>query len=163
MGLVAALLVPLLAACAPSRTPSPKPTTGLSPRPAAVASPTQEPDLFAGALPLPPGLGLPDTGVEVAPASPRGLVVGQPIAFDLGHCGLASPVDLDGSLWEPVGAVDARGGPIDTDEEVGTLINGSPGEVVLVAHERLDWRARTSGEVVVFRRLPGARVYPLCM
>jgi hypothetical protein len=73
-------------------------------------------------------------------------------------------VDLDGSLWEPVAGTDGEGGPIDQDEEIGQLINGTPGQVMLVTPDRLDWRS-TQGTpvVVVFRRIPDERSYPGCM
>jgi hypothetical protein len=86
------------------------------------------------------------------------------VPYDLGHCGIYSPVDLDGSLWEPVAGTDGEGGPIDQDEEIGQLINGTPGQVMLVTPDRLDWRS-TQGTpvVVVFRRIPDERSYPGCM
>ena len=124
--------------------------------------PTADP--FAGVLPLRDDLKLPVGDIAIAPQSPRGMAMGVAMPFDLGHCGLYSPVDLDGSLWEPVGGVDPRGGPIDTDPEIGQLINGTPGEVLLVTADRLDWRATQAPRVVVvFQRLPGERTYPGCM
>ena len=54
--------------------------------------------------------------------------------------------------------------PIDTDAEVGQLINATPGEVLLVTTDRLDWRATQGVKVVVvFLRLDGPRSYPGCM
>jgi len=161
-GPVIILVAVLTAACTtdpvPSRTPVPTavPTTGATPLP------STPPDLFAGALPLPPDVLLPQGDFRVSPESPPGMPIGTPVPFDLGHCGLYSPVDLDGSLWEPVGGVDSQGGPIDTDEEIGPLINATRGEAMLVARERLDWRAGRGGVVVVFRRLDGPRDYPGC-
>jgi hypothetical protein len=85
------------------------------------------------------------------------------VPYDLGHCGLYSPVDLDGSLWEPIAGTDGAGGLIDRDDEIGQLINGTSGQAILVTPERLDWRS-TQGTpvVVVFRRIPGERGYPGC-
>lgn len=141
----------------PSVAPTPSPTPNAPPTPAFTGDP------FAGALPLPADLRLGRGDIMVTPSSEPGLATGATMPYDLGHCGLYSPVDLDGSLWEPVGGVDRQGGPIDTDAEIGDLINGTTGEVMLVTAERLDWRATSSGVVVVFRRLPGARDYPICM
>lgn len=53
--------------------------------------------------------------LEVAPAQSFNMSVvpqsqqaaGGRVAFDLGHCGLFSGIDLDGSWWDPVGFVDA--------------------------------------------------------
>ena len=33
--------------------------------------------------------------------------------FDLGHCGLLSPVDLDGSFWDPLDGVTSSGAELD--------------------------------------------------
>jgi hypothetical protein len=168
-GLVLAALALALVACTADPAPTPPPTAqptperSVRPDPTPAASPTQDPDLFAGALPLPPGVGLPQGEFVVEPSSEPGLALGEPVPFDLGHCGLYSPVDVDGSLWEPVGGTDAQGGPIDSDAEVGDLINATRGEVMLVAQDRLDYRASRSGVVVVFRRLEGSRGYPACM
>lgn len=187
IGLAAATV--LVAACAstatPTTTPEPlpspvasaapsvPPTPGPTPRPSAAPSPSATPapasvaptaDPFAGIPPLPADLLLPDGDFMVRPDSARGLVLHTIVPLDLGHCGLYSPVDLDGSLWEPIAGTDGEGGPIDGDDEVGQLINGTPGQAMLVTAERLDWRS-TQGTpvVVVFQRIPGERGYPGCM
>jgi hypothetical protein len=43
--------------------------------------------------------------VSIVPQSKQ--AVGARVAMDLGHCGLFSGIDLDGSWWDPVGFVDA--------------------------------------------------------
>ena len=159
-GLALALAALVAAGCA--ATPIPTPTPTASPVLSASAVPGTPADLFAGALPLPPDLLLPQGDFSVSAESEPGMPIGTPIAYDLGHCGLYSPVDLDGSLWDPVAGVDREGGPIDTDAEVGALINGTKGEAILVARERLDWRAGREGVVVVFGRIDGTRDYPGC-
>jgi hypothetical protein len=98
----------------------------------------------------------------VHPRSHGGLTEGVPVPFTLDHCGLSSPVDVDGSLWQPMGGADSRGGPIDSEEEVGDLINDTPGIVMLVTHDRLDYRSEPHDVWVVLRRLPGAGSYPGC-
>jgi hypothetical protein len=144
----------------PSATPAPVPTQPATRSPSVVPTP----DPFANLAPLPADLRLPQGEFTVRPESVRGLAMSTIVPYDLGHCGIYSPVDLDGSLWEPVAGTDGAGGPIDLDAEVGQLINGTPGEVLLVAADRLDWRAtQGSRVVVVFRRLPGERAYPGCM
>ncbi|MFN8520231.1 MAG: hypothetical protein U0667_12745 [Chloroflexota bacterium] len=148
-----ALAVMTLAGCGAARPPGPP--ASVPP----VATPTIDP--FAGALPLPAGLVMQGEFLG-RPSSHRDMVEGETVKFALGHCGLLSPVDVDGSLWEPVGGADAAGGPIDTEDEVGDLINATPGVVMLVGRDRLDYRSDAAGVWVVFRRLPGPRRYPLC-
>ena len=48
---------------------------------------------------IPPDIPTVSLEPESAPAD---IEVGVPVPFTLGHCGLLSPVDLDGSFWEPV-------------------------------------------------------------
>ena len=43
---------------------------------------------------------------RVPPSSTAGQLAGGPIPYSLGHCGLMSGVDVDGSWWDPVGFVD---------------------------------------------------------
>lgn len=142
----------------PERTPMPSPSAAAGP------SGSSTPDPFAGIPVLRADLLLPQGDFTVRPESVRGLAMRTVVPYDLGHCGLYSPVDLDGSLWEPVAGTDGEGGPIDQDEEIGQLINGTPGQAMLVTTDRLDWRS-TQGTpvVVVFRRIPGERSYPGCM
>ena len=45
-------------------------------------------------------------GVAVPPSSTAGQLGAEPIPYSLGHCGLMSGVDVDGSWWDPVGFVD---------------------------------------------------------
>jgi hypothetical protein len=79
--------------------------------------------------------------------------------FDLGHCGLGSPVDLDGSFWTPLEGTTAAGGALDLDSD-GEMINGTAGVVVVIGDEA---RFRTaSGSVVRFERHAGEREFPLC-
>jgi len=101
--------------------------------------------------------------VSVPPESVAGeLVVGAPLEHTLGHCGLWSPIDLDGSLWQPIGGTDGAGGAIDSDEEIGELINATPGTFVLLAPDSAQFTSLT-GVVIWFTRAPGELEYPLCM
>jgi hypothetical protein len=47
---------------------------------------------------------IPSAIVQVTPRSPR--LAAPTIEFTLGHCGLASGIDVDGSFWDPVGMID---------------------------------------------------------
>ncbi len=126
------------------------------------ASPPVDPSAFH---PLPPDLRLVPgrrdpsaslTATSVADAQP-GIV--QP--FRLEHCGLASPFDFDGSLWDPVAGRDAQGEPIDSEEEIGELINATEGEVVLLDSGQVQFRT-AAGSIILLTRHVGARAYLLC-
>jgi hypothetical protein len=95
------------------------------------------------------------------PTSATGVTVGVAFPWALGHCGLYSPVDLDGTFWDPIGGVDTDLGPIDTEDELGELINASEVEALLVQPDRLDLRSPL-GTVVVLVRHEGPGEYPGC-
>jgi hypothetical protein len=39
--------------------------------------------------------------VTLRPISPTGATVGRSYAYDMPHCGIGSPIDVDGSFWDP--------------------------------------------------------------
>ncbi len=138
--------------------------------PASPAAASAAPELSPGTMPV--GLfPLPETvlavppdipTVSVEPASEPGLVVGTPYPFTLQHCGLLSPFDADGSLWQPVTGRDSEGGPIDSDDEIGEFINATPGELTLISPDQVEFVTLT-GHLIALQRAPDALDYPLCM
>jgi hypothetical protein len=87
--------------------------------------------------------------VWLQPSSEGGAEVGEERPFQMGHCGLTSPIDFDGSLWAPEG--DPLALPFDM----------TSGTIVLVEPDRA--RFVSEGGLEVFlRRLEGAAAYPLC-
>jgi hypothetical protein len=98
---------------------------------------------------------------EVAPVTPDSeLAVGRSSNFTLGHCGLASPVDIDGSLWNPVGYRTVSGAPM-TEAQEGELINATSVAVTLVNEDTLEIDT-DSGLTVELSRHDGPRRYVLC-
>jgi hypothetical protein len=69
------------------------------------------------------------------------------IDVSLGHCGLGSPIDVDGSFWDPVGAVDSN---------AAEAINSSEGTFSLVGPNEAQYRSH-SGFTVSLRRHEGAK------
>jgi len=116
-------------------------------------------------LPLPAGVaGIPRPGMPTAliqPRTQRGIVpVGVLQPFELGHCGLVSPIDFDGSLWDPVAGDDGSGGPL-TDEHQGELFNATRVTLTLIESDVM--RLETPrGAVLALVRHAGARPYSLC-
>ncbi len=79
--------------------------------------------------------------------------------FSLGHCGLLSPIDVDGSFWDPLDGTGPTGAELDLDSD-GEMINATSGVIVVIGDEM---RFRTdSGSVVRFERHPGEKEYPGC-
>ena len=90
-------------------------------------------------------------GVAVAPASPA--AAPGPTPFTLGHCGLFSGIDIDGSYWVPVGLV---------DYDHPDAINAASGVFAPTDPDHATFTS-TGGLVVTLQRHPGAKLLPLCM
>lgn len=90
-------------------------------------------------------------GVVVAPTSPP-VAMSGPAEFALGHCGLWSGIDFDGSWWDPVG-------PIGFDS--GEAINATAGVIVLLDPDHATFSS-PGGLVVQLLRRPGERWLPFC-
>ena len=149
----------------PSASPAAASPAAASPAAASMA-PEPSPDVLPpGTFPLPEQIvtvpeDIPTVSIE--PTSEPGLVIGTPTPFTLEHCGLLSPFDADGSLWQPVAGRDAGGGPIDSDDEIGEFINGTPGELTLTGPDQAEF-VTVTGQLIALQRAPGALDYPLCM
>jgi len=88
-----------------------------------------------------------------------GLDDGASYRFSLGHCGLLSPVDVDGAFWDPVDAVDAVGRVVDLRTD-GEMINETAGVIIVLGDEAL---FRTEGGTTVrFDRHAGEKAFPGC-
>lgn len=144
------------ATAAPPSTPVPVTTPGIVPdgTPGAPVS-HPLPEIVAT---IPPDI----PTVSLEPESQPQLEVGRAIRFTLGHCGLLSPIDLDGSFWRPVAGADVTGGAIESDDAVGELISATAGAFRLLEEEVATFTT-TTGSVIALARAPGAVDYPLCM
>lgn len=149
-GLLVLVLLGALVGCESAIQPSPSASQVPTPRPL---------------RPLPGELdGIPnpgDTTALVQPQTRRGTVpLGIPQRFALAHCGLFSPIDFDGSLWDPVGGDDGFGGPL-TDDQQGELVNATSGTLTLI-QPNLAQFVTPLGAVVTLSRHNGGRLYHLC-
>ena len=86
--------------------------------------------------------------------------VGVARNFPLGHCGLATPMDIDGSLWDPVSGQGPNGGPL-TDDHIGELINATPTAIVLIDQNTMQMTTPL-GALITLTRHDGPRHYFLC-
>jgi hypothetical protein len=90
-------------------------------------------------------------GVRLAPSSLAGQLTG-PIPFSLGHCGLWSGIDVDGSWWDPVGLVNA---------DHGDMINAADGTFAPADPNHATFSS-AGGFVVNLTRRAGEKWLPLC-
>ncbi len=91
-------------------------------------------------------------GILVEPSSQVGIPAG-PQPYTLGHCGIFSGIDADGSWWDPVG-------PIDMDS--GDAVNATAGVLNLTDPTHGTFTA-PSGFAIQLQRRDGAKVLPPCM
>jgi hypothetical protein len=89
--------------------------------------------------------------ITLLPISPPGAVVGQPYGYDMPHCGIHSPIDVDGSFWD---AVD-----IDPDS---VEFDGQPGIFRLVSHDAAEFTGSSGASVLHLVRHVGAKAFGMC-
>ena len=90
-------------------------------------------------------------GISLEPSSGPAAPAG-PVAYSLGHCGLWSGVDLDGSWWDPVGSVDG---------DHGDSINAADGTIVAIDRDHATFKS-AGGFVVSLQRRVGPKYLRLC-
>jgi hypothetical protein len=98
-------------------------------------------------------------GGTILRSASAAIASGTPYRFGLEHCGLLSPIDVDGSFWEPIDGVAPDGRPIDlaVDSE---MINATTGIIVVIGDEA---RFRTdSGSVIRLERAGVEMEFPGC-
>jgi hypothetical protein len=102
-----------------------------------------------------------DGSIEAAPGETFGIILPPesaplgrpgPIPFSLGHCGLYSGIDVDGSWWDPVGLIDAENGDSVNAAE-GTLAFDDPTHATFVSR---------GGLIVNLERRDGPKHLPFC-
>jgi hypothetical protein len=90
-------------------------------------------------------------GVAVEPTS--GPAGPGPVPYALGHCGLSSGIDVDGSYWDPIGPI---------DWEHGDAINSAEGTFAFLDPRHATFTSK-GGFVVALQRHEGAKLLPFCM
>jgi hypothetical protein len=111
-GGITALLVILIAtttsACSTPTYPTPAPVVW------GIDVPTPGPE----AIDSQPVVSRREGRVTVLPISPTGAVVGIAYRYEMPHCGISSPIDVDGSFWDPV---NVPADPVQFDGSPGTF------------------------------------------
>lgn len=88
--------------------------------------------------------------ITLLPISPTGAVIGTDYAYALPHCGIRSPIDVDGSFWD---AVDLPPDPVQFDGLPGTFRLTSPNNATFTAPD---------GSVLHLARHGGAKQFGFC-
>lgn len=124
--------------CSPSTAPSPVAWGSRVPS-AAPAAMANQPVVARGV----------DT-VTLQPISPAGATVGVAYRYDMPHCGIKSPIDIDGSFWDAIGVAPDS---VDFDGQVGVFR--------LTSHDTAVFR-RSDGRTLNLVRHAGAAAFQLC-
>jgi hypothetical protein len=98
-----------------------------------------------------PIVGAGPDSVTLNPISERGAVVGRAYQYDMPHCGLMSPIDVDGSFW-----VAAR---VPADPVV---FDGQPGTFTLVDRSHATFRTSDGIHSVPLLRFDGPQAFRMC-
>ena len=94
-----------------------------------------------------------DPDMAAAKLDPHsGPAAAQNMAFALGHCGLSSPIDFDGSLWDPIGQIDG---------DAPEAINAVSGTIIFLAPRAARFVTDAGFRVDLVRR-GGSKLYRLC-
>jgi hypothetical protein len=88
--------------------------------------------------------------LALLPISPTGAQIGVEYGYEMPHCGVRSPIDVDGSFWDPV---DVLPDPVVFDGQLGTFTLVSITEATFSA---------TSGGVLHLVRHAGAKEFFYC-
>ena len=88
--------------------------------------------------------------ITLLPISPTGAVVGVTYGFDMGHCGISSEIDVDGSFWDAVGV------PQDSVD-----FDGWPGTFRLTSRNDATFTT-TGGAALRLVRHAGAKEFRFC-
>ena len=135
-GLALAAFVFVAAACGPSLSPAPWRDAVLTPAPDAIARQ--------------PVLGRTPDSITIAPVSPTGAAIGVDYLYDMPHCGIMSPIDVDGSFWDSV-----------ENLEDPVAFDGSSGVFRLIDRQTANY-TKTSGEVLRLSRHEGSKTFQFC-
>jgi len=125
---------------------------------ALVPDPTSSPPAWGDRVPSPapdviaaqPVVARGPSSITLLPISPAGAVVGVAYRYDMPHCGINGPIDVDGTFWDAVGVAPDSG---DFDGQPGTFRLTSPTEATFTASD---------GKVLHLVRHTGAKAFRLC-
>lgn len=130
---LATLIVAATAACAPTTYPTPGPVVW------GRDVPTPDPQ----AIDTQPVVSRREGRLTILPISPTGAVLGIEYGYEMPHCGINSPIDVDGSFWDPV-TIPAD--PVQFDGSPGTFRLDTPTTATFTdANGAILWLVRHAG------------------
>jgi len=91
------------------------------------------------------------TSITLLPISPSGATIGVAYGYDTPHCGIGSPIDVDGSFWDAIG--------IAPDS---SHFDGLPGTFRLVSANTAEFTS-ADGQVLNLVRHEGSKGFRFCM
>ena len=137
---LAALIAATTAACSTTAYPTPAPVVW------GIDVPTPGP----AAIDSQPVVSRQDGRHTILPISPTGAVIGIAYMYEMPHCGISSPIDVDGSFWDHVNVPDD---PVQFD--------GSPGMFRLDTPTTATFTDRT-GAILKLVRHVGPKEFGFC-
>ena len=135
-----AVVLALVAGCSSLPSPTPGPT----------AWGDKVPEAAPEAVAAQPVVSRGSDSITLLPISPAGAAVGVAYAYDMPHCGINSPIDVDGSFWDAVGV---PADSVDFDGRTGTFRLASPTEATFTASD---------GNLLHLVRHTGAKEFRIC-
>lgn len=138
--LVVVLVALVASACSTLPAPSPSATRWVD----------RVPEAAPDAIAAQPIIARTASSITLLPISPTGALVGVAYTYDMPHCGINSPIDVDGSFWDAVG-VDPTS--VDFDGQPGFFRLTSPTDATFTS---------ASGSVLRLVRRIGAKAFPFC-
>lgn len=120
------------------------------PTPAPVVWGLDVPEAAPEAIAAQPVVARGPNSITLLPISPTGAVVRTDYAYAMPHCGIRSPIDVDGSFWDPVVLpLD----PVQFDGSPGTFRLTSPTDATFTAGD---------GAILRLVRHAGAKEFGFC-
>jgi hypothetical protein len=109
--------------------------------------PTTDPSLVASGRAV---VSRTSDSITLRPISPRGAVVGVLYEYDMPHCGIHSPIDVDGSFWDAIG-IDPSS--VDFDGQPGTIRLTDASDAIFTS---------STGRVLRLVRHSGTKTFLFC-
>ncbi|HJP88909.1 MAG TPA: hypothetical protein VJ850_07750 [Candidatus Limnocylindrales bacterium] len=120
--------------------------------PAPVVWGVDVPEADAAAIEAQPVVARRNGFVTLLPISSTGGIVAVDYGYDMPHCGIHSPIDVDGSFWDPVNL------PLDMDP---VQFDGSTGTFRLTSRNTATF-TDSSGRVLHLLRHAGEKEFGVC-